>query len=358
MNFALHLPLNSVSFGQVSVQILREIHKRSLEPSIFTIGNGVDLSSQQIDKDFGEWIQNCINKSLTSHDRKTPTIKLWHLNGSLESYSEKQILVTFYELDNPTPHEQNIAKNNTTVLTSKYAQEVFNIKGVKCDHVPLAFDSSNFTKTKKNYFTDGRITFNVVGKLEKRKRHQKTIRAWAKRFGNDKKYFLQCAVYNPFISEQDNNGLINQILEGQGYFNINFLGHMQKNSVYNDFLNSGDIILAMSGGEGWGLPEFHSVGLGKHAIVMNAHSYKEWANKENSILVEPKEKIDCYDGMFFKPDQPFNQGQIFDYDEDEFIHACEEAIKKVESSKINEAGLKIQEDFKINKTVDTLLGLI
>ena len=35
-----------------------------------------------------------------------------------------------------------------------------------------------------------------------------------------------------------------------------------------------------------------------------------------------------------------------------------EAIKKVESSKINEAGLKIQEDFKINKTVDTLLGLI
>ena len=54
----------------------------------------------------------------------------------------------------------------------------------------------------------------------------------------------------------------------------------------------------------------------------------------------------------------FNQGQIFDYDEDEFIHACEEAIKKVESSKINEAGLKIQEDFKINKTVDTLLGLI
>tara|TARA_A100001201_G_scaffold51829_1_gene51334 strand:- start:1300 stop:2376 length:1077 start_codon:yes stop_codon:yes gene_type:complete len=358
MSFALHLPLNSVSFGQVSTHVLREIHKRSLEPCLFTIGNGVDLSCQNIDQEFGDWIQKCINKSLTDHDRKHPVIKLWHLNGSLESVSEKQILLTFYELNDPTPVEQNIAKNHTTVLTSRYAQEAFSKRGIKTDYVPLAFDSFNFKRTDKKYFTDGRITFNVVGKIEKRKRHEKLIRAWVKKFGNDKKYFLQCAVYNPFLKEQDNNALINRVLENKSYFNVNFLGHMQKNSVYNDFLNSGDIILGMSGGEGWGLPEFHSVGLGKHAVIMNAHSYKEWANKDNAVLVDPKEQIDCYDGMFFQPNQPFNQGQIFDFDEDQFIAACEESIKRLEANRVNEAGLKIQEDFKIDKTVDTLLNLI
>ena len=47
--------------------------------------------------------------------------------------------------------------------------------------------------------------------------------------------------------------------KGKEYFNINFLGMMQKNSLYNDFLNSGNIVLGMSGAEGWGLPEFQSV---------------------------------------------------------------------------------------------------
>ena len=61
---------------------------------------------------------------------------------------------------------------------------------------------------------------------------------------------------------------------------------MDKNIVYNDFLNSGDIILGMSGGEGWGLPEFHSVGMGKHAVVLNAHSYKDWADEINSVLIK------------------------------------------------------------------------
>jgi hypothetical protein len=60
---------------------------------------------------------------------------------------------------------------------------------------------------------------------------------------------------------------------------------MQSNETYNDYLNSGDIIIAMSGGEGWGLPEFHSLALGKHGVILNAHVYKDWANEENSCLV-------------------------------------------------------------------------
>ena len=358
MDFAVNVPLNSVSFGQVSMAWLREIQTRSLEPSIFPIGGQVDLSSQEIDKPLQEWLQNCINKSLSGHDRKIPTIKLWHLNGSLESFSEKQVLFSFYEVDEPTPQEVNIARNHTTVFSSKHTCDAFRVKGVDCHYVPLGFDSHNFKRTNKKYFTDGRITFNVVGKLEKRKRHEKVIRAWVKRFGNDKKYFLQCAVYNSFFDEKNNTALINQVLEGKRYFNINLLGFMAKNVIYNDFLNSADIILGMSGGEGWGLPEFHSVGLGKHAVMLDAHAYQGWANDKNSTLVKPSGKVECYDGRFFNKGQPFNQGSIFDFKEDEFIHACEKAIEKFEAKPVNEEGLKLQEEFTTKKTVDKVLSLL
>ena len=129
---------------------------------------------------------------------------------------------------------------------------------------------------------------------------------------------------------------------------------MHKNEAYNDFLNSSDIILGMSGGEGWGLPEFQSVCLGKHAVLLNASAYKDWANSDNSVLVEPNGKRDVYDNMFFHKGQPFNQGQIYDFDEDDFINGCEEAVKRVESSRNNDEGEKLKEKFTYSKLVDSI----
>ena len=53
-----------------------------------------------------------------------------------------------------------------------------------------------------------------------------------------------------------------------------------------------------------------------------------------------------------------NQGQYFNYNEDEFIAGCEEVIKRVENNRVNEEGLKLQTEFTYEKTVDQLLALI
>jgi len=113
----------------------------------------------------------------------------------------------------------------------------------------------------------------------------------------------------------------------------------------------------MSGGEGWGLPEFHSVALGKHSVILNAHAYKDWANEENSILVEPSSKIEAYDNLFFNKGQKFNQGNIFTFDDEVFLNGCEKAIKRVESSKLNKKGLELQNRFTVDKFVDNILKL-
>jgi hypothetical protein len=133
---------------------------------------------------------------------------------------------------------------------------------------------------------------------------------------------------------------------------------MKENVVYNEFLNSADIILGMSGGEGWGLPEFHSVALGKHAVILNAHGYKGWATEENATLVNPSGKIDAADGVFFQSGGPYNQGNLFDWDEDAFLTACELAIKKVETNRLNSKGLELQKTFNKEVFADGVINAL
>mgnify|MGYP001263023394 CR=1 FL=1 len=362
MSYALNVPINQVSFGQVSTCLLKEIFYKSLfdpdsdQSSIFPVGqiNLQNLASD--DQDFYNWLQGKINNNVINHSRKNPALKLWHLNGGFESVSERQVLFTFYELDSPTTIEKNIAKDLRLVVSSRYTQEIFKEHGIESGYVPLGFDKNTFQKIDKEYHPAERIVFNVVGKLERRKNHDKIIKAWLKKYGNNKKYFLQCSIHNPFMNEEQNTRAQQSLTEGKSYFNLAFLKYMQSNAAYNDYLNSADIVIGMSGGEGWGLPEFQSVGLGKHAVILNAHAYKDWATPENAVLVEPSGKTEVYDGFFFRQGAPFNQGNIFSFEEDAFIEGCEQAIKRVESSKENSEGLKLQEEFTYEKTLEMLLA--
>lgn len=353
MSLTLNVPINSVSFGQVSSAILRHCYKNNLDVNLFPIGN-VDLSSQEEDSEFFGYIKGSIEKATTQHNRSNPVFKLWHLNGGYESFSEKQSLLSFYELDSPTELELNVARNNQTFFTSKETCKIFKDNGVDCQYLPLFFDKHNFKQTDKKYFADDRIVFNIVGKFEKRKHHHKMISSWVKKFGNDKKYSLQLSVFNTFLKPEDNEALLKNAVGNVQYFNVNALGFMQKNAVYNDFLNSASIVLGMSGGEGWGLPEFQSVALGKHSVILDASGYKEWANADNSVLVKPCGKIPAYDGMFFKEGANINQGNIYDFNEDEFIAGCEEAVKRYEANPVNQAGLKLQDEFTVEKTFDQI----
>ena len=355
---AFNLPLNSTSLGQVSLSILRELFNRKISINLFPIG-GIDLSSQKEDVEFFNWIQNSIISSSKDHNRKIPIFKLWHINGSLESFSDKQVLLSFYEVDSPTSTEINIIKNNTKVLfSSNYSVSIFKSLGLdNVDFLPLAFDSIHFKQSIKR-ITNG-VQFGLFGKLEpQRKRHLKTITLWAKKYGNNPNYSLNCAIFNHFLDPNVQSQIINHALNGQKYFNINFLNYMPSNEMYNDLLNNTDVVLAMSGGEGWGLPEFQSTALGKHCIGLNAHAYKEWMNENNTVLIQPNGKIPCYDDIFFKQGLDFNQGNIFDWDEKEFLNGLDIIESRYKNNPVNTEGLKLQKEFTYSRMVDSILDIM
>jgi hypothetical protein len=354
------LAINKLSFGNVSINILLELFKLGQKVCIFPIGP-VDISSfDKLTEEFKVWLQDGINRALLDYSANDPCFKLWHCNGSQNKVSDKQFLFTFHETDRLTPTEINIFKNQAKVfVSSPYNQGIFQNFGINADYVPLGFDSTHFRRLEKRLVPSDIISFGCVAKFEKRKATREVIKYWAKKYGNNSKYFLQLAVSNPFLNEQQNLSLISEALEGRKYHNINILPFVQTSGgEYNQILNSIDILLGMSKSECWGLPEFHSTAMGHYNVLHRATGYLAWANEENSTFVESCGKENSADGMFFNQGSPFSQGDYYTWAEEDFLAACEVAEKKYLVNPINEAGLKLQEEFTWKKTTESILEKI
>lgn len=358
MKLLVNAPINSVSFGNVSFNILREIYKKNYDTCFFPIGDKTDIQAfDKIDSGFVEYLRTSTNERYSKIEKDMPSLKLWHISGSEVRYTKNQSLLTFHEVSDVTETEKKLLTLQDNIfVTSNYTKNILEINGIpNVTFVPLGFDE-DFCKTNKEYLP-GKIHFGIMGKLENRKNTTRIIKTWLKLFGNKPEYQLSCAITNPFL---DNNSFQTELLkvtEGKQYNNLNLLPRMQTNSEVNDYLNSIDIDLGgLSGGEGWNLPSFNATALGKWSVVLNATAHKDWATKENSILIEPSAVKDAYDGVFFKKGAHFNQGQFFDLSDEEMESAILESVKY--AKKPNPEGEKLRTEMTYKDTVETILQTI
>ena len=356
MKVLVEAALNNLSFGNVSVNILKQLYKKNIEIGLFPISD-INIDAFSLDQDFKKYIEDAVNSRYKFLSEDIPSLKLWHINGADNRKNKNQFLYTFYECNQPTEIETAIVANQEkTIFSSTYARDHFLDKGLEnCEAVPLGLDDT-FKVTNKTYMQDC-VHFGLMGKYENRKHTQKIIQTWLKKYGNNNKYLLTCCINNPFFQPEQMKGLINQTLQGKHYNNINFLPHLATNSEVNEYLNSIDIDLGgLSGGEGWNLPSFNATCLGKWSVVLNSTSHKDWATKENSILIEPSGEIAVSDGVFFNQNQPFNQGTFYSWTEEEAISAMELAESKV--GQVNTEGVKMGDKMTYEKTVDSILSLV
>lgn len=353
MKILVDAPINSLSLGNVSFNIIKELFEKGHEVAIWPVNEqNIDVSAYNMTEDLKQKFSDAINSRFDFLSPDIPTLKVWHLNGSENRKNANQYLYTFYECSEPTNFERKLCNAQTkTIFSSSYSSSQFD----GSSYVPLGLDPE-FKPTNKKYL-EGVVHFGLMGKFEKRKHTAKIINSWAKKYGNNNKYQLSCCVTNPFFKEEEMSHLINSSLEGKRYNNINFLPFLKTNNEVNEFLNAVDIDLTgLSGGEGWNLPAFNSTCLGKWSIVLNETSHKDWANENNSILVEPSAEMDCADGKFFSKGGSFNQGVFYDWDSESVISAMELAEDKV--GQINTEGQKLADKFTYSKTVDGILSCI
>lgn len=349
-------PINSLSFGNVSFNFLREMWKKGVQVSLFPQGNQANFEAfDKADHALIEWIKNSAYSRYKTLDSSKPTLKLWHLNGGEQRVSPKQFLYTFYECDSPTEEEVAIVKSQ---------EHVFFSSSESCDHflqkgcnnvsfVPLGFDE-DFRKTNKEYLGGDVVHFGLIGKFEKRKNTQKIIQIWLNKFGNNPKYQLTCLVNNPFFPSEDYQQIINNTLIGKRWTNINFLPTLKTNSEVNEVLNAIDIDLGgLSSAEGRNLPSFNATALGKWSIVANHTSHRDWASKDNCILVEPTGKESNEDNFFFRNGQPFNQGSFYHVSNESISEAMDKSLQFAKTP--NPEGEKLRELFSYENTIDQIL---
>ena len=358
MKLLVNAPINALSFGNVSVNILRELFKKNIDLIFFPIGEKAEMDAyDKIEPDFVKYLQAATNDRYSKISKDIPSLKLWHIFGSETRYSKNQSLFTFHEVSEVTNIEKNLLSLQDRIfVSSNYAKNIFNLNGLdNVTHVPLGFDN-DFQITNKTYLQN-KIHFGILGKFENRKNTARIIKSWLKLFGNKPEYQLSCAITNPFLDKARFQNELLKVLEGKQYNNLNFVPYMQTNSEVNDYLNSIDIDLGgLSGSEGWNLPSFNATALGKWSVVINATAHKDWATKDNSILIEPSSLKDCYDDVFFKKGQPFNQGQFFDISDQEMDNAILKSLSYAKTP--NPEGLKLQKQFTYEKTVETILCAI
>lgn len=364
----LNLPLNSLSLGQVSYNIVRELYRRKIQCVIFPKGP-VDVSAYKADPQFNTWIERAINDRFKKFSKDTPTLSCWHLNGSEFKPSNRQYLLSFHETDSPTEHEINIANQQEQLFfSSSWSVDSFQQYGAKnSSFIPLGLDE-DFQLIPERLVSNDITHWILVGKWEiLRKMTDFKIRLWAKKYGGNPKHHLTICVDNPFFQKQscgfDMNDVYSQFFGSPDWqktkpFNINVLPHLKTNVEMNQLYNSADIDLSgWARSEGWNIPAFTATALGKWSIVTNCTAHKDWATAENCVLVsEPKGIVPAVDNIFFQKDSPFSSGNMYDFSEEQFVEAMERAAKLAKTP--NPAGRKLATEFTYKRTVDELLAKI
>lgn len=356
MKLIFDAPLNNLSFGNVAINLLRELYKKKAKLSIFPKTESDFTAFDKVNEDFKGWVTNATTYKYHNLHPDLPSLNLWHLNGSEKRISRHQYLLTFYELSSPTFVEKKLVEMQDKVfLSNPEGVEAFQKLGCKnVKFIPMGFDPDFHVIKSDKKLVEGKIHFILMGKFEKRKHTKEIIQTWIEKYGNNNKYLLSCCVVNPFIKHEQMNALLSDTLDGKHYSNINFLPHLKTNSEVNHLLNSADIDLTgLSGAEGWNLPSFNATALGKWSIVSNHTAHKAWATENNSILLEPNEKEPAADGLFFAETGDFNQGEIYKFDKDQAAAAMEEAEKKIDQ--VNTEGLKLQTKFTYENTLNLIL---
>lgn len=354
LNF--HAPINSLSLGQTSFNILRELYKRKVQVNFFP--RNTDFSAYKVDKTFGQWVERSANSRYAKLDRSVPTLSVWHLNGSEMKPSDRQFLLTFHETDSPTEAEVNVANQQEAVFfSSRWTVNNFLTYGcTNATFIPLGLDEDFVPGPRRA--PEGEVQWLLCGKAEQRKNTQLIISTWVKKYGGNNSHKLNLCVTNPFFKPEVMDAFYRSCFpNGQKPHNVNILPYLKTNAEMINLFQNTDIDLSgFSSAEGWNIPAFTATALGKWSIVTNCTAHKGWATSDNSILVEAGGMKPVYDGAFFRQGDVWNQGNVFDFKAEQLLEAMECAEKL--AFKPNPAGEKLRGTHTYAKTVDMILETI
>jgi len=296
-------PINTVSYGIVSLNILKEL-SNLVDVCLWPIGQ-----PQITNQEDHEYVLRA-HENARSFDPNVPCIRIWH-QFDLAQFVGKGLHIGFpiFELDSFNKQEKhNLKSVDHLFVSSRWAKEVINNDlgkefGNKTSVIPLGVDSTIFQPSAPN--NRKKYIFFNCGKWEVRKGHDILAEAFNAAFTTNDDVELWLMTENPFCSKEEDLKWKSRYIKtplGQAG-KIKMIPRVNTHKEVYNIMQQTDCGIFPSRAEGWNLEALEMMACNKPVIITDYSAHTQYCNKENSFLIPVNDVELAYDDKWF-----FGQG--------------------------------------------------
>lgn len=297
-NININCPINGTGYGITSLNITKEIYKKNIGLSLFPIGQGIEVNSEEDKKIVKQLIDNS-----NTFNYNSPCLKIWHQYDLASKIGNGHYYVfPFFEVDKITDRElHHLNYADFIFVASNWGKEILLTNGVRKNIFvsPLGVDHSIFNIPIKIRVEQPTYRFFHIGKWEHRKSHDFLIKAFNEAFEVNDNVELCMLPYNPFLNEQENAYWFNLVGQSKLKDKIKIYGRLNTQYELANFIFQCDCGVFLSRAEGWNNEIIESMAMDKPIIATNYSAHTEYLTKENSYMVDVNEIEPANDGKWF-----------------------------------------------------------
>ncbi len=362
MKLNIQAPINSLSYGIMSCNIIKELIRLKVDLTILPIGR-VEL----VPSIFAEYMP-FINKYFDqSNLSDANSLRIYHADDLAQKIGSKQhIGYTAFELDKFTPRQLSHLKLCDKVITcSKWGESILSDNGIeKCGYSPLGVDryifNENVQVLPKNLKRKNQNrVFLHVGKAETRKSTLEIVEAFNIAFNKEDDVELWMCIPNIFLDEKERGWWSERILSPQ-YNKLWAKTQLINQRVESQFeiaqiMIQADVGVFPARAEGFNLPALEMLSCGKHVIATNYSAHTEYLSPANSDLIEIDELEMASDNKWFKTGigkwAKIGIKQIHD-----LAGKMKHCYENMAADYVNANGIKTAKQFSWENTAKKILG--
>lgn len=278
-------PINSLSYGLVSQNILDNLSNYKLKP----LGQ---FDSAQ----YSRFIPKLINYT-EDLDLTKPSLKIFHENLLFDHIGKgTRIGFPIFERNEFTPeHVWNLKHQDLVLVCSKWAKELVEPINPNVMVCPLGV-SENF---KPGYIPNNqdKVIFYTQGKREVRKGHNYLHKVFHKAFQNNNDVELWMFTHNYFDTPEQTRSFQSEYKSLLGN-KVKFFPRLSEQEMIN-WLHKTDCGIFLSRAEGWNMPLSEALAMGKQVIATYYSGHTEYLkNGINPVEFEPAIDDKWFHGEF------------------------------------------------------------
>lgn len=298
-NLNMMCAMSQTGYGITSFNIYKSLKKLDIDITLFPIG-----SIQLDDNSYSESILADVNKQ-TSYQNSSPCFKIWHqFDLATRIGNGKFAALTFFETDKLKPIEIHMINSLDFIfVASEWAKNILVDNGI---NIPIYVSRLGIDP---EIFNDGvnqtvkkepdKYIFLNIGKWEIRKGHDILVEIFNSAFSENDNVELWMVNHNPFLSEYETKAWMSLYQTSKLKDKIKILPRVPTHKQLAQLIALSDCGIFPARAEGWNneVPEFFA--LNKPVILTNYSAHTEYANENNSFLINIDNLVPAIDDKFF-----------------------------------------------------------